>query len=98
MKFRQTSSIRVFLQYARRHCWALIWVPFVAWTSELQAGLPFRLPPITIISLSTSIERFSIVPAGVDWNHIQDTADLILKDGWTAWSVTRHIYRTQLPT
>jgi hypothetical protein len=69
---------------------AIVWSPIVGWVSELQAGLPFRLLPITIIS---TVHSDWILPSQIKWESIQHNANQILTKGWPAWQVTRNLYK-----
>lgn len=93
LEFRSTTrpSGLVFFQYAQKQHWSvLLWTPFIGWLSELQAGLPFRLLPITILSICPF--KTWLLPNSIDWKHIQDISQQILQHGWTAWHVTNKLY------
>lgn len=99
LEWTQTPSGLVYVQYARKHCWSAVWTPFIGWLSELQAGLPFRLLPITILSLF-SFDPFKsyLFPKSINWEHIQRTSNEILQHGWTAWHVTNQLYSKRSAT
>jgi len=100
MTFREATSLEVFFHYAKRDPFVLLWAPIVGWSSELQAGLPFRLLPVaTFYVLPRSWTRHCIqAPADdaptlcFDWKQIDQAATAILKFGWAAWPETRALF------
>lgn len=97
MTFRQSSTLVVFLKYARFHPGSLLWAPFIGWISELQAGLPFRLLPVaTLYFLPRSWTRHCIatseMPALFDWKRVDSAAKSIIQSGWSGWPETRALF------
>jgi len=97
MTFREDTTGIAFLKYARLHPSILLWAPVVGWTSELQAGLPFRLLPVaTLYILPRSWTRHCIAttdaPSLFDWKRVDLAARSILQFGWLAWPETRALF------